>query len=299
MIFGPPILRPGIFRHAFGVGRIASPRVNVAPATHDYLGQLVAAGVNTANPVPGTAITWAQVTAAIDAFIVAETFAGRWADHRRIYLPIWGLAAPNAICMKTCTSGTFVNSPTHGAGFVQGNGSTSYFDAGVSPTAAGFSATSGSMFAVVYQNDSRSDARMMLGARNNSDPATGECSLYQGSASVVQAIIGRAPAIPVVALTVAARTGVFHSNRNSAQGLLLSQRRASVTRTTAATSTAAISTLNFSVMAITDGAIRNLHTNARLGAYGFGLGLANNAAVDAFTANLKTLWESCTGLTLP
>jgi hypothetical protein len=39
-------------------------------------------------------------------------------------------------------------------------------------------------------------------------------------------------------------------------------------------------------------------TNAELGAYGFGLGLSD-ADSDGFTANLKTLWETCTNLVLP
>lgn len=267
---------------------VAAP-IGLDHATLGYLGVIRATGVT---------VTSAQQNA-IDAFIVAEKDASRWDSHKRLYLPIWGNAAANAICLKTCLSGTFVNSPTHGAGFVQGNGTTSYFNTGISPTTAGFTSTSAHMYALVFQADSRTDPRMMIGARNNNVPANGECSIYQGSTTVLSSLLGRVAAVPVVFLTVAARTGVIHANRNAAQGLILSHRRTTVARTTAATSTGEISTSNISAMAITEGASRNLFTNARLGAYGFGLGLPNNTSVDAFTSNLKTLWETCTGLTLP
>lgn len=235
----------------------------------------------------------------INSFVVSEKVAGRWDSHKRLYLPIWGLASANAICLRTGLSGTFVNSPTQGAGFVQGNGSTSYFNTGINPSSAGLTSTNGSMFALVLTPDTRIDPRMMLGARDNNSPATGECSIYQSNATVLTTILGRVPSVPVSTLTVIARAGVLHSNRNASQGLLLSHRRASVSRSTASTGTGAISTFNFSAMAITEGAGRTLHTNAQLGAYGFGLGLSSNAEVDAFTLNLKTLWETCTGLTIP
>ena len=40
------------------------------------------------------------------------------------------------------------------------------------------------------------------------------------------------------------------------------------------------------------------HSNAQIGASFMSLGLSI-AYADAFTLNLKTLWETCTGLTLP
>lgn len=259
------------------------------PDAKAYINAVIATGIS---------VTSTQRNA-INNFVKLEKTTSRWTLHKRLYLPIWGIASANAICLRTGLSGTFVNSPTQGAGFVQGNGSTSYFDTGISPSSAGFTSTNGSMFSLVYAADTRIDPRMMIGARDNNAPATGECSLYQSNATVLTTIIGRVAAVPVAALTVIARTGIMHSNRNSTQGLLLSHRRASVSRSTAATGTGAISTFNLSAMAITEGAARALHTNARLGAYGFGLGLSSNAEVDAFTLNLKTLWETCTGLTIP
>jgi hypothetical protein len=50
---------------------------------------------------------------ALDAFIKGEKTAGRWDSIKRLYLPIWESAAPNAICMKSLTSGTFSGAMTH------------------------------------------------------------------------------------------------------------------------------------------------------------------------------------------
>lgn len=89
----------------------------VDPDATAYIDLLVAAGAT----VSGTQ------TAAIDQFIRDEKEAGRWSILRRMYLPIWGVAAANAICMISRTSGTFFGGVTHGAGFVRSDGTTGYF----------------------------------------------------------------------------------------------------------------------------------------------------------------------------
>ena len=238
----------------------------------------------------------------ISDFIKAEKAASRWTLHKRIYLPIYANAAASAIDMVSRTSGEFIGigTVTHAAGYVQGNGSSGYFDCKISPTAAGFTATDGSMFSLISLADTRTDARSMAGVRDNVSPATGECNLYQGSATVVQSLIGRGTSTPVVFISATTNNGLLHANRNSSTGLILSQRKTSgVLRSAANAGTAQISTFDFSAMALNTGGVRSQYTNAQLGAYGFGLGLADNASCDAFTANLKTIWESLTGLTLP
>lgn len=238
----------------------------------------------------------------ISDFIKSEKVTSRWALHKRIYLPIYNNAAASAIDMASRTSGEFIGigTVTHAAGYVQGNGSSGYFDCKISPTAAGFSATDGSMFSLISLADTRTDARSMVGVRDNVSPATGECNLYQGSATVVQTLIGRGTSTPLVFISATTNNGLLHANRNSSTGLILSQRKTSgVSRSAANTGTAQISTFDFSVMALNTAGVRSQYTNARLGAYGFGLGLADNASCDAFTLNLKNLYESLTGIALP
>lgn len=48
----------------------------------------------------------------------------------RMYFPVWDVAAANAICAKSRTSGTFNGTVTHTPGYVAGNGTDGYFDPG-------------------------------------------------------------------------------------------------------------------------------------------------------------------------
>lgn len=77
--------------------------------------------------IAGATVSISQ-QAAISDFVKAEKAAGRWTTIKRLYLPIWGVAAANAICMVSLTSGRWVGGVTHAAGYVQGDGSTGYFN---------------------------------------------------------------------------------------------------------------------------------------------------------------------------
>jgi hypothetical protein len=83
-----------------------------APAGPDaaYIAALTAAGATVTAPQQ----------AAISTFISDEIAAGRWDGIKRLYFPVWGVAAANAICMKSLTSCTFNGAVTHGAGYIQG-----------------------------------------------------------------------------------------------------------------------------------------------------------------------------------
>ena len=69
---------------------------------------------------------------------------------KRIFLPVWALAAPNAIDMVDPTrSGVWNGGVTHTAGESTGNGTTGYLSFGVSPSGAGLSSSNASL--VFYQ----------------------------------------------------------------------------------------------------------------------------------------------------
>jgi hypothetical protein len=78
----------------------------------DYVAALTAAGATVTAPQQ----------AAISTFMSSEIAAGRWDKMKRLYFPVWGVAAANAICMKSLTSGTFVGSVNHTTGGVASNG---------------------------------------------------------------------------------------------------------------------------------------------------------------------------------
>lgn len=95
---------------------------------------------STANPAAAyiAAITAAGATvtagqeSAISTFISGEVSAGRWDKIKRLYFPVWQLAAANAICMKSLTSGTFVGSISHEAEGVEPTNTLSYMNTNVS-----------------------------------------------------------------------------------------------------------------------------------------------------------------------
>ena len=76
------------------------------------LGPDPAAAYIAAITAAGATVT-APKQAAISTFISGEIAAGRWDGHKRIHFPVWGLAAANAICMKSLTSGTFTGAFLH------------------------------------------------------------------------------------------------------------------------------------------------------------------------------------------
>jgi hypothetical protein len=104
------------------------------PSAKAYIDAIVAAGAT---------VTSVQ-KAAINNFIKAEKAASRWTLHKRIYLPIWGIASPNAIDMVGLTSGTFVNSPTMGSGFIKGNATSQYFNINTTLGSLGITSSNGS-----------------------------------------------------------------------------------------------------------------------------------------------------------
>ena len=68
----------------------------------------------------GATVTPTQ-RSAINTFITTGETEGWYSSIKRLYLPIWQLAAANAICMKSLTTGTFSGSILHQAKGVKVN----------------------------------------------------------------------------------------------------------------------------------------------------------------------------------
>lgn len=238
---------------------------------------------------------------AIHRFVVEEKTAGRWQGLKRFFLPVWGNAAANAICVKSLASGTWINGATQGPGYVQGNGSTQHFDFGASFAGVGATATDGMIFALVAPGGpdiSTMEAyATIMGARTL--PNTEATSMVKNALSNnllvtygahntnSAGVLNYATQIYLLKSTVA--DGIRHHTRTSsgaASGLLTS------------TPPTGTSTANMTAMALNAGGSMTGYGTYRLGAMGMGLGLTN-AGADAFTLNLKTLWETLTGQSLP
>lgn len=239
----------------------------------------------------GATVTGAQ-RKAINDFVVAEKAASRWTSIGRFYLPVWGIAAANAVCLKSLTSGTFVGTVTHGSGFVQGNGSTGYFDMGVTPASVGMTTGSGSLFAVVKARASGVTFGL-VGANNTRMVAT--------TGQIQGRMTNNLSGANLNVTEAQVQNGVHLTNRTSTTSLIQYLRKAGGldTSSTFATANGTAAESVYTCMALgrkdSSGNPANLSTT-EFGAYGMGLGFADPSA---FTLNLKTLWETVTGLTLP
>lgn len=243
----------------------------------------------------GATVSLAQSNA-INNFIFAEKVAGRWTSLKRIYLPIWGIAAANAIDMVTRNSGVWSGSFLHNAGTVKGDGVTANFDLGTSLTAEGLSASTGYTFNLVttastlgfrgligrvqsantgsvYSSNSGQLFRWFTVGTQNSVSSAGtgiiSCSRQGGNASVYRRITASRS---VLGTTARADAGTVPTGGNVAAFALNTNSGTGYTATE--------------------------FNDCTMGAFGMGLGFTD-AQDTAFTANLKTLWETTTGLVLP
>ena len=236
----------------------------------------------------GAAVTLTQQDA-INTFVKAGKADGWWSSLKRLYLPIWASAAPNAVDMITRASGTFNGTVTHSAGYIQGNGTTGYFTTGTASNT--LIATESGMIGTLNYTALPS-ANMITAA---SGAGTGATSARSGSensgliplttwlgANVVRATIGT--------------SGILLSCRLSGTTISGKRNTAGYTEdTNTAATTASMSADNFLFLArqTTAGFASN-----QIGAAFIADGV-DNTIRQSFTLALKNLWESTTGLTLP
>jgi hypothetical protein len=231
--------------------------------------------------------------AAIDTFYKTGKSDGWYSSLKRIYLPIWGVAAPNAIDMMELGSGTFNGTVTHGAGFVQGDGTTGYFDTGTNAVALGGASGNASLFALVKSYTSVIE-QGLIGAVTSGIGQGNQLRLQTTNFNFVH---------PTIAgnVSIAASTGGIHVGSATSTSNRFSLRRGSSGVTsTAQTTTETTSLLSINIYAMCRNLILatpNSFSTAELGAYGAGISLSIQDATD-FTLALKNLWEGTTGLTL-
>ena len=291
MIFAPPILRPGIFRHAFGVGRIASAGKSLDPATRDYLSQIKATG-QTVTPVQESAI---------DAFFVKQRASGRYDMIGQMNLPIWGTAAANAICMKSQTVGVFINSPIHGAGWVEGTG-PSYFDPGAARTLAALGIATANSSIWMLQLNSPAETSVILGCYDSTPPAQTRFQLSNTAASGTGTITMHNPALgSSLNAGDTIRSGIFVGSNPSTSLRFISRRTAagvSYWQNAVVDTTPLPNTRPF-VFRRSNMGVPDISSVTRLGFWGWGRRILTQAEAEDFSLDLKTLWETCTGQTIP
>jgi len=251
----------------------------------------------------GGAVTATQESAINEFFIIGKA-DGWYSSLKRIYLPIWAAAAPNAVDMVTRASGTFtVSGVTHSAGHVAGDGSTGYFDTNARFDTLGLTVSSGYLFALIYSGTLASLAQV-IGAGT---AAAGKQTVLGQAATVSPArarlrYSGAGTASVEVNTPV---TGIISGSRTTGNRSIY-RRISTGTSTLISTDGGDSGTLPESnVYALAQnnndsigGSDPAAFSDVQLGSYGFGMGLSSTQN-NAFTLALKNLWETCTGLTIP
>ena len=247
----------------------------------------------------------ATVTAAqrdyINDFIRAEKIATRWDSIKRLYLPIWGVAAANAICLRSRASGTFVGTVTHASGYVQGDGTTGYFNVGATPASLGITSSSAHFCFGSLTNFTNVFPKGGMGG--NGTGATSTSDFVHSSASGANfrwsgTGVGRVAA-------ASARQGILTASREGGSRRIAIRTTAarSLLINTAAADAGSIPANNVFFLATNNtlsvGATSPASFNdGQIAFYGLALGLTD-AQDDAYSLALKNLWEGTTGLTLP
>jgi hypothetical protein len=255
--------------------------------------------------ISAIATAGATVTAAqrdyINDFIRAEKIASRWDSIKRFYLPIWGVAAANAICLRSLTSGTFVGGVTHTAGYVTTNGTTGHFLSDVSPGGAGCTLNGTGVFALTTAENTLSliNSQRFFGSQALSNNTR---LVLSGNANTNRfSALGLNNSLFLTFFANGDRRGIqFFGRSTSTDVFVVFRSSALLTDSQASTSNTLNTTTPMCWLAgNNNGAISNYAPNtARLGAAGMTDGMSQ-ATAEAFTLALKNLWEGTTGLTLP
>jgi hypothetical protein len=255
------------------------------PDAEGYIDAVVAAG---------GAVSGGQ-RSAINTFYKTGKADGWYSSLKRLYLPIWGVAAANAICMRSLTSGTFVGSVTHGAGFVLSDTTTGYMDTNVGITTLGLSLSS-YHFAWLYKASSAKANSYLFGSQSGANVNRMFITGTTYTADLSSPTLGR------VTGTVASgdRLGIFTFSGAASARFLKRRKTSGVTTlgSTTTTITAQPNNVNVAFLALNTSGVVSNFCGEEIGAFSIGLELTD-AQDTAYSLALKNLWEGTTNLVLP
>ena len=231
----------------------------------------------------------------INDFIRAEKIASRWNSIKRFYLPIWGVAAANAICLRSRISSTFVGGVTHSAGYVQGNGTSGSLLLDANLPTMGVGHTDIAMGGLCYIAPTLFGRNIFSAIDNVSQMV----DLLHNSAVLINSRIGSFFAVgtsSLVPANAAAHRGVIIGSYDGTSRFIKILRSSGITTGTGlSAATGATPTQAPRFMADS----RNINwSDAGYGAFYISTGMTTSNA-DLFITAVETLWEGTTGLTLP
>ena len=241
-----------------------------------YVAALVAAGATVTAPQQ----------AAISSFMAGEIAAGRWDGIKRLYFPVWGVAAANAICMKSLTSCTFNGAFTYAAGYIQG-GNNKYISLGTTLEGLGLSVGS-HYFAGLFKTAPSDIYKTILNA--DLYISYGEESIRVG--------IGGSGYVDDNSFTPSDVFGIISYGSQTTLASRYGKVRKASGTTSIAVQGGTIPQSSWSSPITLLGTLSSSFWDGQCGA--LVLGTYMSAADDLlFTAALETFWETTTGLTLP
>jgi len=226
---------------------------------------------------------------AINNFYLSAKSTGYYASLKRIYLPIWANATANAIDMISLASGSFIGGVTHASGYVQSNGTTGYFNTGATMNSLGVSVQNSFVFTLENLAGGASMEAVF-------DAGTGGFTIgnLTGTREYRSGIAGNR----ILDAAAPNKAGIFTMSGTSSTLRTARQRTTSGIRVVGTNTTSETGGTANNILALARSITIDRFFTGRAGSYGAGLGLSV-ADTDSFTLDLKTLWETCTGLTLP
>ena len=251
----------------------------------------------------GVSVSRAQKEAIEDFYVTAKS-GGWYSSLKRLYLPIWEAAAPNARCLVSSTSGTFEGSFTFAAGYSHPDAASASnrFDTGYK-LLDDLTIENACLMALAYDDTSPHDR----GINNSNKTIIGAGGITANSVRINtsgSALLPKASWLGVDvtgSLPTFGSHGVLLSNRKDGD-TTLSRRTASAfdektsTGTLTGTYNNSFPITGFGSAASSTGSAAQ-PTDSNAGAFGISDGL-NATDRASYTDAVKTLWETCSGITL-
>ena len=230
---------------------------------------------------------------AIDTFYATGKSEGWYANIKRLYLPIWAAAAPNAIDMIALGSGTWNGGITHASGYAQSNGTTGYFDYGDTTTGIGLTQTDASIFQMMAEMPAPSNTLIGYrgaGLERFTCDVNGTANMRGNIGSNVAGFTIFGTEKPLILCTRSSTTSIDFYSRSGSGFLDEGNDATSDTQALLALNPYAVGGWN------NNGTAQVLASN-KSAAHGVGTHFTSSEA-ENFTLALKNLWETTTGLTL-
>lgn len=255
------------------------------PDAKGYIDAVVAAGAT---------VSGGQKSA-INTFFKTGKSDGWYSSLKRLYLPIWASAAPNAIDMIGLTSGTFNGTVTHSAGYVLSDTTTGYMDTNTDLITLGLSLSS-YHFAGLYKESSAQSNSYLFGSQSGSNSNR----IFNTGTSITADLSSPVQGRVTETLGVNNRLGVFTFSGGASTRFLKQRKTSGVTTlgSSATTITAQPNNSNIAFLANNLSGVINGYCGEEIGVFSIGLQLTDIQDT-AYSLALKNLWEDTTGLTLP